>query len=375
MKIIIATGGTGGHLFPALKVAGELKGAGHHVLFLGSFRRAEDQMRKSGFTFEDLGSKGFVSSSLRNKFQSALAMVTAVFRALGSLRRFQPDVVCGFGGYGAFPAVLAAVVLRCPTLIHEQNVVPGLANRILAGVVDKIAVSFEKSRKYFNPRKTVLTGYPSSIPPQDIDRASVFKEFGLREGRATILVFGGSQGSGHINKTFVETARALKEKLDFQVVHLSGDRDYLYLRDRYNEMGIPVALFKFLDKMDMAYRAADLVVARSGAGTVTEIAKFQLPAVFIPYPHARGHQKENALVLCGAGPARLIEDKDLSSAKLTDVIVDLLKSPSIREEAEGFVPARPSGNRLRYAAVGETAAIFFPDASQRVAREVLELAQ
>jgi len=352
MKFVIATGGTGGHLFPALRVAQELKREGHDILFLGSFSRGREQMQNSGFAFEDLGAKGLTSAQA---FGSIVAMIKATCKALRLLRRFQPDTVLGFGGYGAFPVVLSAVLLRYPSLIHEQNVVPGRANAFLARAVKKVAISFGKSAQYFNPKKTVLTGCPCHFPKENADRAAILKEFQLEEGKTTILVFGGSQGSRRINEVFMGAVKMLKEKLDFQVIHASGPQDYPELQNQYNQLGIPFALFEFLDKMEEAYHIADLVVSRSGAGTVSEIASFQLPAIFIPYPFAQGHQKENAAVLCEAKIAHLIEDKDFSAPKLTETISMVLEQQ------------RGGGSDLKD--------ICFPDAAQRLAQEALRLAR
>ena len=354
MKFVIATGGTGGHLFPALRVARELKRAGNDILFLGSFARGKEQIQKSGFIFEEIGAKGFVAVSFKGKIISVIAMIKAMFKSIRSLKKFKPDVVLGFGGYGAFPVVLSAVFLRYPTLIHEQNAVPGRANAILAKFVRKIAISFQKSSRYFNPKKTVLTGCPCHLPRHDADRAEILNEFQLKEGKITILVFGGSQGSQRINEAFIETARILKEKLDFQVIHISGGQDYQKLQDQYNQLGIPFALFEFLDKMEDAYHISDLVVSRAGAVTVSEIAAFQLPAIFIPYPYAYGHQKENASVLCDGNSAQFIEDKDLSVLRLGETILTVLDH-------------RDTNRNLKN--------ICFPDAVQRLVQEALCLTQ
>lgn len=355
MKFVIATGGTGGHLFPALMVAQELGRDGHDILFLGSFSRGTDQMNKSGFSFEDLGARGFHMGSWREGAGSVIAMAGAARKALRSLRRFRPDAVIGFGGYGAFPVVFSAALMNYPALIHEQNVIPGRANAMLANFVKRIAISFRKSAKYFSPRKTVFTGCPCHLPRENVDRTMIFKAFRLEEGKITILVFGGSQGSRRINEVFMETAQALKAKLDFQVVHVLGRGDDQKFRERYHQLGIPFALFEFLDKMEDAYHIADLVISRAGAVTVTEIAGFGLPAVLIPYPYARGHQKENASVLRETKTACVIEDHDLSVSKLTRAVLSA------------------AGHRSGAREPGRFRDICVPDAAQRLAREALQL--
>jgi UDP-N-acetylglucosamine--N-acetylmuramyl-(pentapeptide) pyrophosphoryl-undecaprenol N-acetylglucosamine transferase len=354
MKFVIATGGTGGHLFPALRVAAELKRAGNEILFLGSFCRGREQIEKSGFLFKEIGAKGFVSISFKGKIISVIVMIRAMFRSFRSLRRFRPDAVLGFGGYGAFPVVLSACFLRYPTLIHEQNVVPGRANALLAKLVKRIAISFQKSSQYFDLKKTVLTGCPCYLPGNDAKKDVILNEFRLEEGKCTILVFGGSQGSRRINEAFIEAAGNLKEKLDFQVIHISGGQDYQKLQDRYNLLGIPFALFEFLDKMEEAYHISDLVISRAGAVTVSEIAGFQLPAIFIPYPYAHGHQKANASVLCDEGAAVLIEDKDLSASRLSETVLTILDHQDVGRKLKG---------------------VCFPDAVQSLVKEALCLAQ
>ena len=354
MKFVIATGGTGGHLFPALRVAEELKRQGHDILFLGSFRREQKQMHNSGFAFEDLGSKGFTTASFKEVFDSVAAMIIAIGKAIRSLGRSRPAAVIGFGGYGAFPTVLSAVFLGYPALIHEQNVVPGRANALLAKFVHKVAISFQKSSTYFNPKKIVLTGCPCHFPQKHLDRVALLEKFQLEEGKTTILVFGGSQGSQRINEAFMESSKALKERIDFQVIHISGAQGYRKLQDRYNQLGIPFALFEFLDKMEEAYYIADLVISRAGAATVSEIAHFRLPAILIPYPYAQGHQKENATLLCEIGAAELIEEKDVSTPKLIEATLKMLKTKIVREKFDQ---------------------ICFPNAASRLAQEALKLAQ
>lgn len=357
MKFIIATGGSGGHLFPALMVARELKKQSHEVKLMGSFGQSRERMTGIDFPYEELGARGMVFSVRKGAFGPVVAMMRATSQAYRSLKSFRPNAVLGFGGYGAFPVVFSAVLLGFPTMIHEQNVIPGRANSVLARWARKIAISFEKSRNYFNPRKTVFTGCPCHVPDGTMDRAAALRTFCLRENKKTILVFGGSQGSRRINSIFLEAIRELKSEMDVQVIHISGKEGHQELREQYHKLGIPFALFEFLDKMEEAYRAADLVVARSGAVTVSEIAGFRLPAIFIPYPHADGHQKANASVLCDRKLARLIEDKGLTKSSLSNAIKEMLAGCG----------SNPAGT-------GTFDGICLPDAAQRLAKEAVQLA-
>jgi len=352
MKFIIATGGSGGHLFPAIKVAEELKNKGHEIKFLGSFQQSREQMSKIGFPFEDLGAKGIVFAARKETFCALFAMSRAVWRAFKPLKAFRPDVALGFGGYGAFPVIFSAILLNIPTMIHEQNVIPGRANALLAKFVKRIAISFKKSMEHFNPQKTIVTGCPCHLPKNDVNRSAVLREFRLQENKITVLAFGGSQGSKRINDIFLEALRDLKGKLDLQVIHISGKEGYEVLQEEYHKLGIPFALFEFLDKMEEAYHVADLVISRSGAVTVSEIAGFRLPAIFIPYPYAQGHQKANASVLCKMKLARMIEDKDLTGTSLSQAIASMVKDSQGRNREDM-----------------DFEGVCFPDAAQRLAKE------
>lgn len=335
MTIIIATGGSGGHIFPAVRVAREILNAGHDIVFIGSFPKGQDFLSRAGFNHIDLNIRGFSAKSWAGSFGAAFSMIGATFRAIGLIKNIKPDAVIGFGGYGSVPAVLAASLLRKPTMIHEQNVVPGKANKLLARFVRKIAVSFPQARQYFPDNKTVLTGCPCHLPENNLNREGVLKNFRLKGGKKTILVSGGSQGSSRINEVFIEAVDELRGKLDFQVIHLSGKRDFENLRKKYNQIGIPFALYDFFDKMEEAYSAADLVISRSGAVTVSEIAGFGLRSIFVPYPHAHGHQRANAAVLSGTHLSRIIEDQDLSAGNLAAQVLNLIEQPLNTEEIKG----------------------------------------
>lgn len=355
MKIVLATGGTGGHLFPALETAKVLREEGHEIHFLGSFGLGMDSIERNGFAFRNLSARGLTSWKPNSLFPFSIQMVRAVFRSLGYLIKLKPDAVVGFGGYGAFPVILGALILRYPTLIHEQNVVPGRANKLLARFAGKVAVSFQASTKYFQGRKIVLTGCPTRLSKNNLDRNETLKDLDLQEGKTTILVFGGSQGSHRINEDFLKTAALLKKDLDFQVIHIAGRQDYLSLRGEYLKLGIPFALFDFFERMEQAYTVSDLVISRAGASTVMEIAMFHKPALLIPYPYAKGHQRQNAWALCETKLAKVLEEKDLNPLRMKKEILSLLQcSADIQKDSQ-----RES--------------IYVPDAARRLASEILNL--
>ena len=357
MKFVIATGGSGGHFFPALYLAQELQKQGHGVYFAGALANVQERMKATGFPYWNVNAKGFNKKSLKSILEFPVYMLQSILASRKILGEIKPDVVCGFGGYGSFPVIFSAAFFKkCPTMIHEQNVVPGRANRVLFPFVDKVAVSFDPSHGNFFPsHKAVLTGCPCH-PLKKLNRDEALRSFGLDTNKKTILVLGGSQGSHAVNEKFMEAIPLLKNNLDVQIIHLSGKKDFWGLQEKYQRLNIPFRLFQFFDEMARAYQAADLVISRSGAVTVSELAQFALPAILIPYPHAGAHQKYNAMVLAEAGTARVIEEKNVTAASLAQMISEILRNPPNQLEVK---------KRLE--------AIIFPDAAVRLAREAVAL--
>ncbi len=352
MRIVIATGGSGGHVVPALCVAEELRKEAHEIFFLAAGGTILEKITKNGFQLLTLPAKGLSLSSPGSLFTSVSAMIRAFGRAFKFLKNFRPDVAAGFGGYGSFPVVLAAFFLGIPTLIHEQNVVPGRANRWLGVLVRRVAVSFEKTKIYFSRSKSVLTGCPCHNRPPSLKREEIWERFNLEPFKKTVVVMGGSQGSRRINEEFLHAARRLKDDFVFQVIHVAGKKDVGALRESYGEMGIGNDVVEFLDEMECAYSVADLIVSRAGALSVCEIASFAIPAILIPYPLAGGHQNENALVLQEAGLAEIIREEALSGEKLKEAILTMMTRPRTNFREEEIVIA---------------------DAAQRLAKEVVSL--
>ncbi|HOW34812.1 MAG TPA: undecaprenyldiphospho-muramoylpentapeptide beta-N-acetylglucosaminyltransferase [Candidatus Omnitrophota bacterium] len=357
MKIVMATGGSGGHIFPALSTALKLRSQGHRVVFIGTPGQGDEKLKASGFESVPLCAKGLSFKSFRSFLFAVSCMIKSFFESCRFLKHFKPDAVAGFGGYGAFSAVVAARFLGYPAVIHEQNVVPGKANRILSKIVNKIAVSFQKSEKYFNAKKVVVTGCPCHIVVPSLERKECMAKFNLLPGRLTMLVLGGSQGSHAVNGKFLEAAVLLKQELDFQVIHVAGKKDCPDTRESYKNFGINASVFDFLSEIGLAYKAADVVISRAGAATLSELVLFRLPAILIPYPFAGGHQKENADVLGEAGLARILEEKDLTAQRLKDAVLSLLTDKNIREKAAAYAKN-----------------FFISDADDRLAKEIVSLA-
>jgi UDP-N-acetylglucosamine--N-acetylmuramyl-(pentapeptide) pyrophosphoryl-undecaprenol N-acetylglucosamine transferase len=331
-KILIATGGTGGHIYPAIVTAEELRRRGWEVCFIGTFGPAADKLRAKGFKHFNITAKGFVSKSLWQKFLAGVCLVRAFFSCAGFMVRFQPEAVLGFGGYSSFSAVLVGRMLGVKAMIHEQNVCPGQANKALGRIVRKVAISFKDSAAAFPDGKTVWTGYPMRPMAVARLREQVLRELGLEEDRRTILVFGGSQGSRAINNSVLACLEQVDGSAPWQVIHLAGRAGVDELISRYARLSFPVYVKEYMDNIEDAYAVADIVIARSGAGTVTELGLLGIPAILVPYPYAQSHQEANARVLARDPSAVIIQEKDLNPSVLGDKIFSVLAQPFTRED-------------------------------------------
>lgn len=355
MKVIIACGGTGGHLFPGLAVAETLKTRGHQVRLLVS-EKSIDQTAlgqlttgcgRSAIEVQAVAAVGYNGSRQLMRFCSRLAGATRA--CVATYEQFQPDAVLGMGGFTAAPAVLAARWFRraaTPTVIHESNAVPGKANRWVGRFVDHVALGLGDCAPYFARRPVTVTGTPIRAALQRGRVADAKERLGLQQRKLTVLVMGGSQGAHGVNEAVAAALPWLKGWAGkMQFVHLSGAEDEMLMRDVYEKNGIKANVMNFCNEMDLAYSAADLVVARSGAASLSEIAAFGLPAALVPYPHAAGnHQWHNARVFERAGAARLVEQSQLggpsvtAGQRLAEIISELLEDD--KQRARMAVAAR-----------------------------------
>lgn len=345
MKVVLATGGSGGHIFPALKTADLLRAQGHEVFLTGALKSVEQRLKNSGINYRLLDVEGFNVRSLPRFFTR---MIQAVKESKEYLRHLVPDVVVGFGSYSSFPVLWAAKRQKIPTMIHEQNVIPGKANRLAAVFVDRIAVSFDETRGVFGKGKTVWTGCPcNDLTPKE-SKAEILRAYGLQENRLTLLVLGGSQGSKYLNDVVFEALPVLG---DVQVIHMTGISDEHLYAQKYPSLGLPFHVRSFLENVERAYAAADLVIARAGAATVCELASFGLPSVLVPYPFAHSHQKANALVLQKAGVALVIDQKDMNRQALVDAVHQMTGqgiTPAVaRQRLEGRFLKNPTEQLVR----------------------------
>lgn len=318
--VIIAAGGTGGHLYPGIALAHELSARGARPVFAV---RENDLCRPivtaEGFACEDIPARGMPRRLSPAVFTFLYDQARGQFAARALLRCLRPAAVVGMGGYISFPVITSARLAGIPTIIHEQNVIPGLANRMIARFVDRIAVSFPESVRYFPRRTTIVTGNPVRRSLFGIDRAEALLRLHLAAGRFTILVFGGSQGAAAINTAAVEAWGRLPADVRgrVQCIHVAGAGDHDRVAALYRENNIPGVVVPYLMNIGEAYAAADLVISRAGATTVAELGALGVPAVLVPYPHATAdHQAHNARVLAATGQASVITESDLTAEAL-----------------------------------------------------------
>jgi len=330
MRAILAGGGTGGHVIPALAIANELKKSyGAEVLFIGTARGIENRLvPAAGYPLQLVRVGALKNVSLMTRAKTAFDLPRAVWDASRMLNEFAPDVVIGVGGYASGPAMLAAVVKHIPTLAFEPNVVPGFANRVVARFVSGAAVHFEETAKYF--RHAEVTGVPVRQAFFEIPVLSNKKH----SGTPTLLVFGGSQGAHAINEAMIRCLPELQRQApEMHIIHQTGERDYNDALAAYRGLGEAAEVFKFIEDMPAAFARADLVVCRSGASTVAEITAAGKPAIFVPFPRAADdHQRVNAEVLARVGAAVVVEESKLEGVWLAETIAALLGDARRLEE-------------------------------------------
>lgn len=324
-KLMVAGGGTGGHLFPGIAVAEEFIERGEaEVLFVGTGRPVEvDILRKRALNTRAITAAGFKGKGLGGRLKSMVSLPVGLFQSMGLIRKFRPNLVLGVGGYVSGPVGLAARIMGVPSAIHEQNSIPGAANKILGRIVDQVFISFESSSDHFPAKKCVLTGNPIR---KEILEASGQKKNGTG---SNLVVVGGSLGAAAVNLAVVEAVKILhRDKQAVFPIHQTGSADREMVRKAYEDLGIEARVAPFFDDMADVYRAADLVVCRAGALTVSEVAAMGVPAIFIPLPTAaNNHQEENARWLERAGAAEVILQKDLTPDGLAAAIRDLFNNP------------------------------------------------
>jgi UDP-N-acetylglucosamine--N-acetylmuramyl-(pentapeptide) pyrophosphoryl-undecaprenol N-acetylglucosamine transferase len=331
MRLLIAGGGTGGHLFPGIAVAEEVVRRGGQVLFVGTSRGLEARaVPAAGYPLELLEVSGLKRMSLGATMRGLYRLPKAFLRSWSILRRFRPDVVLGVGGYASGPMVLAAALLGYPSAIQEQNSVPGITNRILSRLVRVVMVAFTEAGKFFPAKKIESTGNP--VRAKLVAALTSGSEPGQE---ARILVVGGSQGARAVNDLVMAAVEVLKKEDRLPgIVHQTGPNDLDRCNERYRTLGVTdrVEARAFIDDMASAYQQASLVVGRAGALTLAELAMAARPAILIPLPTAADdHQNKNAAHFAEAGAAVVLDQKTTTGAQLAELLGTLSADPSRRQ--------------------------------------------
>ena len=334
MRLLIAGGGTGGHLFPGIAVAEEVVRRGGQVLFVGTSRGLEARaVPAAGYALELLEVSGLKRMGMVATLRGLFRLPKAFFRSLAILRRFRPDVVLGVGGYASGPMVLVAALWRYPTAIQEQNSVPGITNRILARLVRVVMIAFDETRRFFPGRKTETIGNP--VRSKLVATLTAVADAGEQSASPRILVVGGSQGARAVNDLVLAAVEVLARSGSLPVlVHQTGPSDKDRCSERYRAMGAAdrVEVRPFIDDMATEYRRASLVIARAGALTLAELAIADRPAILIPLPTAADdHQSKNAARLAAAGAAIVLNQRASSGAELAQLLGDLLTDAARRQ--------------------------------------------
>ncbi|WP_102262112.1 undecaprenyldiphospho-muramoylpentapeptide beta-N-acetylglucosaminyltransferase [Mesobacillus jeotgali] len=363
MKIAVSGGGTGGHIYPALALIREIQKKDENVefLYIGTEKGLESKLvPRENIPFKSIHITGFKRKISFENVKTILRFLKGVRDSKKMLKEFKPDVVIGTGGYVCGPVVYAAAKMGIPTIVHEQNSVPGLTNKFLSRYVDKIAICFEEAREFFPEQKVVLTGNPRASEVLGQDGIKGRLSAGLKLKIPTVLIFGGSRGARPINEAVVKSLAELSGK-SYQVLYVTGDVHFEDVQKEVELVGNPenVNIKPFIHNMPEVLSGVDLTVARAGATTLAELTSLGIPSILIPSPYVTdNHQEKNARALSENGAARLLLEKDLTGPKLVESIDHIL------------------GNEDKLADMKKAAKkLGIPDAAQRLYRLMEELAK
>ncbi len=330
MRVVIAAGGTGGHLFPGLAVGEVLVARGHEVMLLISEKEIDAiaTRGRTEFRIEKVAGMGLQS-------KSPLAVLKFIWKTLAAIAQckrlfaaWQPAAVLGMGGFTSFAPIYAGKKRGLPTFVHESNAIPGRANKLNARLVTRVLLGFAECRASFGKAQCEMTGTPiRAALTQPVDKPAALAAFGLSPKKKTLLVMGGSQGAGGINRLVAASLPKLAGR-PLQVIHLAGKDDETAMRDAYAKTGITAHVAAFHHTMQEAYSAADLAIARSGAASLTELSHFGVASILVPYPFAADdHQTANAQIFDRAGAGMMMKEIDTIGDQLAARIAELFDSP------------------------------------------------
>ncbi|MFX3622644.1 MAG: undecaprenyldiphospho-muramoylpentapeptide beta-N-acetylglucosaminyltransferase [Ectobacillus sp.] len=363
MRVLVSGGGTGGHIYPALSAIREIqkRHPNAQFLYIGTENGLESKIvRQANIQFQSIVISGFKRKLSFENAKTVMRFVKGVQDSKRYIRRFNPDVVIGTGGYVCGPVVYAAAKLGVPTLVHEQNSVSGVTNKFLSRYVDKVAICFEDAKQYFPQNKVVLTGNPRASEVLHQDGQKGKRSVGLHPYKKAVLIFGGSRGARPINEAFLEAIDELGKK-DYQILYITGEVHYDMVINAVKKIGNPqnIIIKPFIHNMPEVLAGVDLVVSRAGATTLAELTAIGKPSILIPSPYVtNNHQEKNARSLVDKGAAKLRLEKDLTGETLiADIDSILLK----KDELE----------KMRDAAID----LGIPDAAARLYEVIKELAR
>jgi UDP-N-acetylglucosamine--N-acetylmuramyl-(pentapeptide) pyrophosphoryl-undecaprenol N-acetylglucosamine transferase len=327
MRIVIAGGGTGGHLFPGIAIAEEFisRDKQAKVVFIGTQKGIESKLLGgAGYELRTIDVEGIKGRGIKALVKGCYQIPQSMWQSGRILKQFRPEIVIGVGGYASGPAVLAAHFMGMPTAIAEQNAVPGITNRILGKFADKIFVTYAETAELFSQGKVLVSGNPVRAAFTGMRNRQK-----AEKGFYQLLIFGGSQGAAAINKSVVEMLPKLQRmKNKVRILHQTGAREVESIRAAYDHYGIAADVAAFIVDMADAYRQADLIICRAGATSLAEITKAGKAPILIPFPFATNdHQTRNAEALADKGAAIMINEKDLNGNKLLEVVEELLSDP------------------------------------------------
>lgn len=329
--ILVSGGGTGGHIYPGICLAGELRSRGYEVKFIVSRNDyCIPLLKKENYGFIELNIIGLSRKLSFGIIVFLFRLMGSFVRTLGIFLKYKPAAVVGLGGYTSFPIICVSKMFGVPSLIHEQNYLPGLANKMLASFADRIAVNFEGTKESFKKRDVVVSGNPVRKGLLECTKEEGLKRLSLDKDRFTVLVFGGSQGAHSINKYVAEGLDKLNDLKDrIQFIHITGRNDFSFVQELYGSSSIKSAVFHYFHDMGHAYAAADLVISRAGATTVSELLVLGKKSVLIPYPYATdNHQYYNAKYMTDMGLGTIIEERDFKEKDLFSVLNGAIKGMS-----------------------------------------------
>jgi UDP-N-acetylglucosamine--N-acetylmuramyl-(pentapeptide) pyrophosphoryl-undecaprenol N-acetylglucosamine transferase len=341
MRLLIAGGGTGGHLFPGMAVAEEFlaRDPSNEVLFVGTGHGIEARaVPAAGYRIELITAAGIRGKGLFSQLKGAAMMIYGYALSRKILKSFKPDMVLGVGGYASLPMVLAAKGMQIPRYIHEQNAIPGMTNKLLARFADRVFITLEESDKFFPKEKTLLTGNP--LRRQILDLVATERREPSPAAPRTpfrLFVFGGSQGAHAINVAMIAALPHLADLSDrLEVCHQTGENDYAVVQAAYGGCGIPSRVQPFISDMAGEYHTADLIVCRAGATTIAEVTACGKTCLFIPFPHATDdHQRRNAEALLKKQACFMLLEHELTGEHLATMIRELMNDPeTVRQTGE-----------------------------------------